>query len=87
MGDNNKKIVKRQDGLKYFKDTIQEKYPDLTPKEIKPLEDEIFFRMGKYISKGYMPAVVKPKRDGSLDVIVLYFEEIKIKLGKKEGKK
>ena len=87
MGDSNKKIVKSQDGLKYFKDSIQRMYPDLTPKEIKPLENEIFLRMGKYIGKGYVPALAKPKRDGSLDIIVLYFEELKNKLGKKEGKK
>ena len=57
-------------GARHLVKALQSRYPKLGPEEIETLGNEMLMRMSRSIAAGELPASVKRRRDGSLELRV-----------------
>ena len=61
-------------GVRKFQSSLQNQNKDLSKREIGSLTNQLLGRMAKYIDLGFLPAVAKPEKDGSIKLIILNAE-------------
>jgi len=79
MTGNNKLAIS---GSRRFHQAIKTLHPNASRRDINILREQFLGTTSDYMIKGYQPAVTKRNTDGSMDMIILSFEDLKGKEGK-----